>query len=647
MPTTEIARRMLNPQPNGRIHPHSHDPELAQARNLASGCFCIVRTRSGRFYACIEGETALGEMHVMIELAPAAALSLARGQQEHVREQRREARASTGYHVGYQDEMTTGAAPTPLDLHPLAHPQGIFAQLAGEIEHHIQTSTPPHPQGLLVGLAADIARYYKQNPRAPRGAFWQLANEIGQLAKGGHPPHPNGQLAHLATEARQHVAAHASGPMAGGLFAALAKEGALLGGGGQHSAGYQDEMTTGHAIVMDHMTAGLFDDVVNVVTHPDKIVQAVSKAVAPVAQAVEHVASPVVHALGQVAGHVAHAIDTAAKAGAHAVDDVVKTGARIVAKAHLGDIDAGKFIKDVVHTAQTGLDSLGHAVDDAAHLRIQKMADGLAKGAVWLAKNVDVPKIVADAIPVPAIRSAAQSLVGLADPTAKFADAVDALRKGDLQKLKAMAQQELAEAQGVVSLVPGVGSGVSAALGAAQALLDGGAPIDIALRSAYGALPIPPGLREITDNVLDAVLEIVRTGNITDAALAVVRDRIPSGVPRDVFDTLVNVIGHHQPIEKAAAQLAGHYVQQYTQGLAPALEHGLASIVPQNVATLVRRLPDPSTVFAGFAPGLKVAADVAKQLKGVPALGAGIRAIGAPGQLPRVVLPLRLGPKAA
>jgi hypothetical protein len=228
----------------------------------------------------------------------------------------------------------------------------------------------------------------------------------------------------------------------------------------------------------------------------------------------------------------------------------------------------------------------------------------------------------------------------MVDPVGKFNTAVEALRKGDVNKLRQMADQELAEMQGVVSLVPGIGSGVSAALGAAEALLHGGAPLEIAIRAAYGALPIPPGVRQVTDQVLESVIAIIKGGDITDAALAIARDRIPSGMPRDVFDTLVNVIGKHQPITKAAEQLAGHYVTQYTQGLSQALEKGLSSVVTPAAAQVLRKLPDPSTNFASFAPHLKELSQVATQLKRRIPIGGASRA------LPRGVQPRALPVRA-
>jgi hypothetical protein len=229
----------------------------------------------------------------------------------------------------------------------------------------------------------------------------------------------------------------------------------------------------------------------------------------------------------------------------------------------------------------------------------------LADGAKFLARAVDVPKLVADVIPIPAVKSIAGSI----DPLQKFSDAVDALQHGDFDRLKKIATDTLSQAQGVISLVPGIGTGLSAAIGAAEAALAGGSPIDIAIRTAYGAIPIPPGLRDITDTVLDAVLAIVDGKNITDVALTVARDRIPAGVPRDVFDTLANIVVKHQPITKVVEDVADHYVSQYTKGLGSTLEQGLAKAVGPIVSQTLSNLPDPKTVFAGFPRELKEGAE--------------------------------------
>jgi hypothetical protein len=99
--------------------------------------------------------------------------------------------------------------------------------------------------------------------------------------------------------------------------------------------------------------------------------------------------------------------------------------------------------------------------------------------------------------------------------------------------------------QGVVSLVPGIGTGISAAIGAGMAALEGGSPIEIALNAAFGAIPIPPGAREVAQGALNAVMNLVSTKNLGDAAVAAVRSQLPGGLAQQVFDTLSHVVLSH------------------------------------------------------------------------------------------------------
>jgi hypothetical protein len=120
------------------------------------------------------------------------------------------------------------------------------------------------------------------------------------------------------------------------------------------------------------------------------------------------------------------------------------------------------------------------------------------------------------------------------------------LASGAVSAVADVAKGVLNEAASLVSLIPGVGSGISAGIQAGLAFLAGGSALDIAIHAAYGALPIPPGVRDVTDSVLAAVLSLVDSGNIGAAALAAARTRVPSGFPQQVFDTLVQLIAHHQ-----------------------------------------------------------------------------------------------------
>ena len=131
-----------------------------------------------------------------------------------------------------------------------------------------------------------------------------------------------------------------------------------------------------------------------------------------------------------------------------------------------------------------------------------------------------------------------------------------------------MIEDDAKAAQGVISLIPGIGTGISAAISVGVGILDGGGALDIAIEAAYGAIPIPAGIRQITDAVLGAILELIHhPHNLTDALLAGARNAVPAGMARDVFDTLANLVVKKMPIQKAAGQLVDSYVARYAPGV--------------------------------------------------------------------------------
>jgi hypothetical protein len=167
----------------------------------------------------------------------------------------------------------------------------------------------------------------------------------------------------------------------------------------------------------------------------------------------------------------------------------------------------------------------------------------------------------------------------------------------------------LSDVQGLVSMIPGIGTGISAAIGLAEALLEGGSAIEIAIRTAYAAIPIPPGVRNVTDPIVDAALNFAKNPHdFTDVAIQTVRDRVPDGIPREVFDTLVNIIVKKQPVLKVVGGLAEHIISSQTDGIVSTLAKALPNLSGPMQATLAQ-LPPPGTVFASIhtlAPHLQI-----------------------------------------
>jgi hypothetical protein len=289
---------------------------------------------------------------------------------------------------------------------------------------------------------------------------------------------------------------------------------------------------------------------------------AFSSAAKSVAHGVEHAAegafNAASHAVTTLARPVFNVVRDGAAMGMHAVAQhlpflpekmrkQIEAASKIVMRARLGDLSAKEFIRGVVGAVRAGVAG-ARAVGDA-----------LLTAKRLVAHVMDAPFKLAEQIP--GIGKTIHTL----SPFHQIEEVTSALQHGDFRRLGKLVKEDLSLAQSVVSLVPGVGSGISAAIAAGEAVLEGGSPLEIAIHAAYGAIPIPPGLRQITDVVLDAVLALAtKGGDLTEAAIAGARDAVASGLPRDVFDTLVHLVVKKRPLKTEAHALVDHYVKQFT-----------------------------------------------------------------------------------
>ncbi len=227
----------------------------------------------------------------------------------------------------------------------------------------------------------------------------------------------------------------------------------------------------------------------------------------------------------------------------------IEAASRIVMRARLGDLTAKQFIHSIVSAVKAGV------------VGARALGDALLTGSRLVAHVLDAPFQLAGHIP--AIGGAIHAL----SPFRKYEQVATAIQHGDFRALGRIVKSDLSLAQGVVSLIPGIGSGISAAISAGEAVLDGEGPLEIAVHTAYGAIPIPLGIRQVTDAVLDTVLGLAghREG-LTDVAVAAARDAVPSGLPREVFDTLVHLVVKKHPPKQAGVALLDHYVQHFSTG---------------------------------------------------------------------------------
>lgn len=185
-----------------------------------------------------------------------------------------------------------------------------------------------------------------------------------------------------------------------------------------------------------------------------------------------------------------------------------------------------------------------------------------------------------------------------------------------VQPILDAAKQVASVAQGVISLVPGIGSGISAAISAGLAILEGGGAVDIAIKTAYGAIPIPPGIRTFTDMVLDAVLSLVHSKSVGAAALALARKQLVGKVPGfaqglvgQVFDTLAHVVFHGSSSKPTRAVTTKPVAVASNVHRALQVAHASGAKLPPHVT------PIPATHKANLAVAVAIAQKVAAKPK--------------------------------
>ena len=307
----------------------------------------------------------------------------------------------------------------------------------------------------------------------------------------------------------------------------------------------------------EHAVGSIFGDIGNALGHAaESTFNAVSKVATTIARPVFDVAK---HA----ASAGAHLIASATPFLPEATRRRIEASARIMARARLGDVTAKQFIRNVVNAVKSGV----HAA--------RAIADSLVSGARLVARTLDLPVQLLGH--VPGLGGFMHSI----SPLQKFDKMMGSLQRGDFKALKKMVNEDLSMAQGIISLIPGIGTGISAGISAGLAALEAGSPLEVILRTAYGAIPIPIGIRQITDAVLDGVLALIfHPGAVTDVVLAAARDAVPSGFPRDVFDTLAQLVVKKVPLKKVAGGLVDHYVNQYGGGAAAHVGEMLTRAAP-------------------------------------------------------------------
>lgn len=158
--------------------------------------------------------------------------------------------------------------------------------------------------------------------------------------------------------------------------------------------------------------------------------------------------------------------------------------------------------------------------------------------------------------------------------------AVDAL-KAQLKIVKDVAPY----AQTVVSFVPGIGTGVSAAIGAGAALAEGQSITQAAKAAIRGAIPGGP----IAAAGFDLATKVASGENVAKAALETARNQLPQGA--------------QQAFDIGLAVVTGEKIQTaLTKGLVTLAPEGLQSVLNAGTAAL-QSVPGLADAIKSVAPG--------------------------------------------
>ena len=221
-----------------------------------------------------------------------------------------------------------------------------------------------------------------------------------------------------------------------------------------------------------------------------------------------------------------------------------------------------------------------------------------------------------------------------------FTNPLQAIRdiKTEVGKVAKVAKFLLEQTQGLISLVPGIGTGISTAIGAALAVLEGGSPLDMAIKIAYSAIPIPPGIKVFTDLVLGATLDIinalVKGGDMMKVLERLIAEELSRALPESIRSAGTTVLTTLGPTVLAAVT-----------GKMPSLSSvaSTAAGAAANAAGLPASLPAAANAIAASAglptslpDAAKAAANAAGLPTSIPSLSSVANAAGLPTSIPPI-----------
>lgn len=192
-----------------------------------------------------------------------------------------------------------------------------------------------------------------------------------------------------------------------------------------------------------------------------------------------------------------------------------------------------------------------------------------------------------------------------------------------LSVIKATVGPILPYVQSVLSFVPGVGTGISAAIGAAQALADGRSITQAIVAAAKSAIPGGP----LAATAFDAAWGLAHGRPIDSVALEALRSRLPGDLAKKAFDTglalavaktaqerkaalgtaAMGALASKVPIPTAALN-AARVVQNVARPGISAVQTAQRAIATANAVRAIAKNPAAATALAARAAAARAAA---------------------------------------
>lgn len=246
------------------------------------------------------------------------------------------------------------------------------------------------------------------------------------------------------------------------------------------------------------------------------------------------------------------------------------------------------FFDDIGHAISGAAKAVSHAVSD-----VGKAVGGVAKGIANVAKDVGEAVGKAALAPVTFVADVGDAVV--------HGERIDRALMHAAEHQAKIFKDVAGFAQIGLSFIPGIGQGISAAIGAGLALAEGKPITDALLAGVKGALPGGPLAAAAFDAAARAAIGVAEGKRIDEIALSAVRNNLPGGdAAKIAFDTGL-ALAQGKKLQDVALQAATRVGGQLASNIK--LPSGVTNIV-DSAGNVVRTVENKASAIASAAQKL-------------------------------------------